>query len=109
MADFSLYQEASGEIDKKLAGLAAISGIKTTGKSDHFIARGIGSIEQRRPGVDIQDVLLTLTDESAVAFPAKVYPSGNMSQKFRLENVGVSVNPKIGNLIQINPYGGITL
>lgn len=45
MADFSLYQEASGEIDKKLAGLAAISGIKTTGKSDHFIARGIGSIE----------------------------------------------------------------
>lgn len=106
LADFSLYQETSREIEEKLVGLTTSNGIKTTGKSGHFIARVIGSIQQRRSGVDIQDIFSALTDKNAVIFPVKVYPSGNMSQKFRFGNVEVSVNPKTGNLIQTNPYRG---
>lgn len=104
LADFSLYQKTSREIDEKLVGLTTINGIQTTGKSDHFIARVIGSIEQRRSGVSIDTLLRALTSKSIEVLPKRVSPDGNVSQRFIFEDVEFSVNPETGNLIQVNPY-----
>ena len=103
LADFTLYQKISREIDEKLVGLTTSNGIKITGKSKHFISRVIGSIEQRRSGVDIQAVSEALTDPNAIVYPVKTYRDGSTSQKFRYSGVEVSVNPYTGNLIQTNP------
>lgn len=103
LADFTLYQETSREIDEKLVGLTTSNGIKITGKSIHFISRVIGSIEQRRSGVDIKTVSEALTDPNAIVYPVKTYRDGSTSQKFRYSGVEVSVNPYTGNLIQTNP------
>lgn len=103
LADFSLYQKTSREIDEKLVGLTTSNGILITGNSKHFIARVIGSVEQRRSGVDIQDVASALTSSEAKIFPIKTYSTGDMSQKFRHSGVEVTVNPKTGNLVQTNP------
>ena len=103
LADFALYQETSREIAEKLVGLTTSNGIKITGKSNHFISRVIGSIEQRRSGVDIQAVSEALTNPNAVVYPVKTYKDGSTSQKFRYNGVEVSINPYTGNLIQTNP------
>lgn len=103
LADFTLYQETSRGIDERLVGLTASNGIKITGKSNHFIARVIGSVEQRRSGVDIQAVSEALTNPNAIVYPIKTYKDGSISQKFRYSGVEVSINPYTGNLIQTNP------
>lgn len=103
LANFSLYQKTSREIDKKLVGLTTSNGIKITGKSNHFISRVIGSIDQRRSGVDIQAVERALTNPNAIVYPVKVYKDGSTSQKFRHSGVEVTVNPYTGLLIQTNP------
>ena len=103
LADFSLYQETSMEIDDKLVGLTTSNGITITGKSNHFISRVIGSVEQRRSGVDIQAVAEALTYQEADVHPIKIYKDGSTSQKFRHGGVEVTVNPNTGNLIQTNP------
>lgn len=103
LADFPLYQQTSREIDEKLVGLTTSNGITITGKSSHFIARVIGSVEQRRSGVYIQDVASALTSREAKVFPAKTYSTGDVSQKFRYSGVEVTVNPNTGNLVQTNP------
>lgn len=102
-ADFEFYQQVSREIDEKLVGLTTSNGIKITGKSNHFISRVIGSIEQRRSGVDIQAVSEALTNPDAIVYPVKTYKDGSISQKFRYSGVEVSINPYTGNLIQTNP------
>ncbi|NBI82920.1 hypothetical protein D3Z48_12670 [Clostridiaceae bacterium] len=104
LADFSLYQRISQEIDEKLVGLTTSNGILITGKSNHFISRVIGSIEQRRSGVGVDRVLDTLTSIDTVILPERVSPSGKVSQRFILEGVELSINPENGNLIQVNPY-----
>ncbi len=55
LADFDLYQKTSNEIDEQLVRLTTANGITITGKSKHFIARVIGSMEQKRTGVSVQD------------------------------------------------------
>ena len=104
LADFTLYQETSREIDKKLVGLTTSNGIKITGKSNHFISRVIGSVEQRRSGVGVDKVLDTLTSKDTVILPVRVSPSSKVSQRFILGDVELSINPENGNLIQVNPY-----
>ena len=102
LADFELYQTTSRKIDEKLVGITTSNGIKITGKSDHFIARVIGSVEQRRNGVAIEDIFEALTNKIATISPIKT-SSNNRSQKLRLNKVEVSVNPDTGILIQTNP------
>ena len=101
LADFELYKKISKEIDKTLVGVTTQNGIVITGKSNHFIARIIGSVEQRRNGVEINESLKTLISPKKV--DDKVNNSNGVSQRFIGESAAVTVNPVTGNLIQVNP------
>lgn len=103
LADFELYEKISKEIDEKIVGVVTSNGIVISGKSKHCIARVIGSVEQRRSGVSIDDIITALISDSSEVLPIKVLKNGR-SQKFRGANVEVSVNPDTGNIIQVNPY-----
>ena len=104
MASFELYQAISKEIDDVIVGKTTSNGISITGKSDHFIARVIGSISQRRSGVSIDDIVLALTNPDRVDPP--VQGSVGRSQRFIKSHVcAVTINPDTGKLIQVNPLG----
>lgn len=104
LADFELYQSKSAEIDKVLVGQVAQNGLEITGKSKHYIARTIGSVSQRRSGVETQDAL------DALLHPIKVDPiktnTNGRSQRFKGKNCYVTVDPDTGILIQTNPHKG---
>lgn len=101
LADFELYKNISKEIDKTLVGITTQNGIVITGKSNHFIARTIGSVEQRRNGVEIDVSLKTLINPKRV--DDKVNNNNGVSQRFIGDSAAVTVNPVTGNLIQVNP------
>ena len=101
LADFSLYKSISKEIDDRLVGTQTANGIKITGKSNHFISRVIGSVEQRRNGVSIDDIISALQNPEEIA-PIRINKNGN-SQKYKGINCMVTINPDTGNLIQVNP------
>ena len=101
LADFQLYQDTSAAIDRELVGLTTKDGIKITSKSKHFISRVIGSVEQRRNGVSIEDCKRALQD------PTEIRHRNDNSVQYILKGVcSVSVNPNTGNLIQVNPKSG---
>ncbi len=102
LADFELYQSISKEMDDKLLGVVTSNNITITGKSYHSIARVIGSVEQRRNGVQVSDILDALTNSESEILPIRTLKNGR-SQKFRNKVVEVSVNPDTGNIIQVNP------
>ncbi len=102
LADFDLYKRIGQEMDDKLLGATTSNGLTITGKSNHSIARVIGSIEQRRSGVQVSDILDALTNAESEVLPIKTFKNGR-SQKFRNKTVEVSVNPDAGNIIQVNP------
>lgn len=101
-ADFDLYQSTSKEMDDKLLGIVTGNNITITGKSKHSIARVIGSVDQRRNGVQVSDILDALTNSESEVLPTRTMKNGR-SQKFRNKVVEVSVNPDTGNIIQVNP------
>lgn len=101
-ADFDLYQSTSKEMNDKLLGIVTSNNITITGKSKHSIARVIGSVEQRRNGVQVSDILDALTNSESEILPVRQMKNGR-SQKFRNKVVEVSVNPDTGNIIQVNP------
>ena len=103
LADFELYKDISNEIDSKLVGIITSNGIKITGKSKHFIARTIGSVEQRRNGVSVDRSLDVLTNNNATVFNVRENANGR-SQKFRYNDVEITINPDTGILIQVNPW-----
>ena len=88
LADFKLYKEIS-------------NGITITGKSYHFIARTIGSVEQRRNGVSIAKALDTITHPERVEL-IRINENGK-SQRFIGKTAAVTINPDTGMLIQSNP------
>ena len=102
LADFELYKRISRDIDDRLVGVTTSNGIQITGKVSHMICRVIGSVEQRRNGVQIDDIKEALTSESAEVLPARETKVGR-SQKFRTQKATVSINPDTGKLIQTNP------
>ena len=101
LADFELYKETSAEIDKMLVGSKTSNGFVITGKSNHFIARTIGSVKQRRNGVSVEEAFQVITS------PIKVDPvcqnTNGRSQRFIGETAAVTINPDTGILIQSNP------
>lgn len=102
LVSFALYQNVSRETDKTLVGITTSNGLVITGKSDHFLARLIGSTEAR-DGADIGAALLALTSPEACVKPVRTREDGMRSQEFQYAGVEVTVNPDSGNLIQINP------
>lgn len=103
LSDFELYKTTSDEIDKLLVGTVTKNGITITGKSNHFIARTIGSVEQRRNGVPIMYSKQALESPMEIK-PVKHSPNG-ASQKFKGEHCFITFNPTNGVLIQVNPQG----
>ena len=101
LADFKLYKETSTGINSALVGKITSNGITITGKSDHFIARTIGSVEQRRNGVSIAEALDTITHPERVD-PIRINENGK-SQRFIGKTAAVTINPDTGTLIQSNP------
>ena len=101
LADFKLYKETSTGINNALVGKVTSNGITITGKSDHFIARTIGSVEQRRNGVSIADALDTVIHPEKVD-PIRINENGK-SQRFIGKTAAVTINPDTDTLIQANP------
>ncbi len=101
LANFDLYKTTSKEIDTVLVGKTINNGIIISGKSDHFIARTIGSVEQKRNGVNVQTSLKVLLEPIKVD-PAKQNANGP-SQRLIGEGAAVTINPETGRLIQVNP------
>lgn len=103
LASFTLYKNTSKQIDDVLIGQITSNGIQITGKSKHFIARVIGSVEQKRNGVPVHQILDVLRNPSTKVTVPREAKNG-MSQKFRYNDIEVSINPNTGNLIQVNPW-----
>ena len=101
LADFKLYKETSTGINNALVGKITSNGITITGKSDHFIVRTIGSVEQRRNGVSVAEALDTITHPERVD-PIRINENGK-SQRFIGKTAAVTINPDTGTLIQSNP------
>lgn len=103
LADFEHYKSISKEMDEKLVGIITGNGITITGKTNHSIARVIGSVEQKRNGVDIFDMIKALEEPDEVK-PVR-YNKNGASQKFILnQKCIVSVNPDTGLIVQVNPF-----
>ena len=105
LADFPLFLKVGDEADSLLVGATTFDGIQITDKGIHFSSRAIGSIEERRSGVNLEDVLEALTNPNAKILPIKYDKYGQPGQKYRYGNVEVTINPETGKLIQTNPYG----
>lgn len=104
LADFQLFQEIGSKTDALLVGATTSKGVQITDKAIHFSSRVIGSIEERRSGVNLEDVLEALTNPNAEILPIKYDKYGQPGQKYRYGNVEVTINPETGNLVQTNPY-----
>lgn len=102
LADFKLFKNISTKIDTKLIGTTAINGVTIKSKSTHFISRIIGSIEQKRNSVNLDDVYDALLNGKVGT--VRIDKNGQKSQKLFNDKVSVSINPDTGNLIQVNPY-----
>ena len=101
LADFDLYMDTSQTIERTLVGISTSNGILITGKSDHFICRTIGSVEQKRNGVTISESFLAITNPLKID-EIKINSNGK-SQRFFGETALVTINPDSGILIQTNP------
>ena len=101
LADFDLYKRISRDIDYYIVGIFTSNNIKITDKSNHFIARTIGSIEQKRSGATIADIVDALLKPVFIDDVREL--KNGRSQRFISDKVLVTVNPDTGMLIQVNP------
>lgn len=103
LADYGMYQKTAMELQDKCVGLVTSNGVKLEKRSLHCIDRVIGSIEQRRSGITVDDVVKTLTAQDAEVRPVR-YSKTAASQKFIYRNAEVTINPVTKTLIQVNPH-----
>ncbi len=98
LVGYDLYRDYDKMLHVELNGIETVNGIKVKDHSFHFIDRVFGSVEKKRNGVDIPDIKKTLLNKSARRVvkgdSVKVYGENNI----------VSINPKTGELIQVNPH-----
>lgn len=96
LVDFDLYKHFDKTISAELNGVNTVNDITVKGHSLHFIDRVFGSVEQKRSGVNVEDIKTTLQT-------ATKYKEKDKSIKIFGEKSIVSINPKTGRLIQVNP------
>lgn len=96
LVDFDLYKHFDKTISAELHGVNTVKDITVKDHSLHFIDRVFGSVEQKRSGVNIEDIKTTLQT-------ATKYKEKDKSIKIYGEKSIVSINPKTGRLIQVNP------
>lgn len=101
LANFKLYKDMDVQIKTNLIEIKAYNDINIKSRSIHFIERAIGSIEQKRSGVEILDIKNTLISPNKVGEIRIV--NGDKSIKLYGDNNMVTVNPDTGNLVQVNP------
>ena len=66
LTGFDLYVNVASQIDQSIVGTTTSDGVAIKGYVSHFIDRIIGSYEQKREGVDIQDVLNALQNPDSI-------------------------------------------
>lgn len=98
LVDFTTYKKIDSEIKTKIVGLKTKNDIEVKSYSKHFIDRVCGSIEQKRSGVEIEDIIGTISTSNTFRESKR-----NDSIKIIGEKCIVSINPKTKNLIQVNP------
>ncbi len=103
LADYGMYRRTAMELRDKCVGLVTSNGVKLEKRSLHCIDRVIGSVEQRRNGITVDDVVKTLTLPDAEVRPVR-YSKTAASQKFIYRNAEVTINPVTKTLIQVNPH-----
>lgn len=103
LADYDLYRRTAIELQDKCVGLVTSNGVKLEKRSLHSIDRVIGSVEQRRNGITVDDVVKALTSPEAEIRPVR-YSGTSASQKFIYKNAEVTINPVTMTLIQVNPH-----
>jgi len=103
LADYGMYRKTAMELQDKCVGLTTSNGIKLKRRSFHCIDRVIGSVEQRRNGITVDDVVKALTSPEAEIRPVR-YSGTSASQKFIYKNAEVTINPVTMTLIQVNPH-----
>lgn len=103
LADYGMYRKTAMELQDKCVGLTTSNGIKLKRRSLHCIDRVIGSVEQRRNGITVDDVVKALTSPEAEIRPVR-YSGTSASQKFIYKNAEVTINPVTMTLIQVNPH-----
>ena len=103
LADYGMYRKTAMELQDKCVGLTTSNGIKLKRRSLHCIDRVIGSVEQRRNGITVDDVVKALTSPEAEIRPVR-YSGTSASQKFIYKNAEVTINPVTLTLIQVNPH-----
>lgn len=97
---YKKYSEIKDIIDKKIVGLE-INGKAITGQRKHFIDRVIGSVEQKRNGVSIENIIKCIENGQASVYMAN--KKGQSSMTIKLEHVcKLSLNKDM-ELIQVNP------
>lgn len=103
---YKKYSEIKQQIENQVVGLTTTSGIKITGQRKHFIDRVIGSVEQRRNGVSVENVVKCIKNGISDG-KVKIDSEGNQSTKIIIpKEIAISINIKTGELIQVNPLGG---
>lgn len=60
LATFELFEKTEKQLRKELKNLTTSNGIAITGYSKHCVARVIGSVEQRRNGIEVSDLVEAL-------------------------------------------------
>lgn len=103
LADYGMYRKTAMELQDKCVGLTTSNGIKLKRRSLHCIDMVIGSVEQRRNGITVDDVVKALTSPEAEIRPVR-YSGTSASQKFIYKNAEVTINPVTMTLIQVNPH-----
>lgn len=102
LVSFKVYGKIKNEIQHRLVGIILPDDTEIKSYSSHFIVRVIGSIEQRRSGVEISSIVETLKNPISIQNP-KANSEGKLGVKFEGKNNEVVVNMKTGNLVQTNP------
>lgn len=98
LVDFTTYRKIDNEIKNKIVGLKTTSNIEVKSYSKHFVDRVCGSVEQKRSGVELKDIIDTINTSNIFRESKR-----NASIKIIGEKCIVSINPKTKNLIQVNP------
>ena len=102
LIDFETYEKIKKEIQHRLVGIVLPDETEIKSFSNHFIARILGSIEQKRNGVlikDVKEALLIPVEKPKLKIDKR---TEGISMLYEGKNLQVSINPDIGNLIQIN-------
>lgn len=102
LVSYPLYSEMNKRIENEIIGITTVNGIEIKGYVPHFTARIFGSVEQKRNGVELDDVIDALTNKKAYIRAVQTR-KGRASQTFSNGKVDVTVNPETGMLVQTNP------